>query len=78
MLEKTSKEPRQLYIEDIAPYKGELELWYIKNRDFFLDLKILFCTAWIVLFPKSQLYQKMFPDIPIAPADGEIARLRGI
>ena len=77
LLEKTSKEPRQLYIEDIAPYKGELELWYIKNRDFFLDLKILFCTAWIVLFPKSQLYQKMFPDIPIAPADGEIARLRG-
>ena len=78
LLEKTSKEPRQLYVEDIAPYKGELELWYIKNRDFFLDLKILFCTAWIVLIPKSQLYQKMFPDIPIAPADGEIARLRGI
>lgn len=78
LLEKTSKEPRQLYIEDIAPYKGELELWYIKNRDFFLDLKILFCTAWIVLFPKSQLYQKMFPDIPIAPADSEIARHCGI
>jgi len=78
LLEKTNKEPRQLYIEDIAPYKGELELWYIKNRAFILDLRILFCTTWTILFPNSKLYQKMFPDRPIAPADGEIARLRGM
>ena len=78
LLEKTNKELRQLYIEDIAPYKGELELWYSKNRTFLLDLKILFCTVWVILFPNSKLYQKLFPDTPSPPADSDIVRLRGI
>ena len=77
LLERTTKEPRKLYTEDIAPYKGELELWYNKHQSFWLDLKILFCTAWVVLFSKSKLYQTLFPDIPNPPTDGEIARIRG-
>ena len=77
LVERTSKQPRELYTEDIAPYKGELELWYNQHRSFWLDLKILFCTAWVVLFSHSKIYQKMFPSIPSPPGDGEIARLRG-
>ena len=76
LVEKTSKDPRQFYVEDIAPFKGALELWYIDNRSFLLDLKILFCTAWVVVFPNSELYSKLFSGAPSPPADGEIARLR--
>ena len=76
LVERSNKKPLELYTEDIAPHKGELELWYNKNRSFWLDLKILFCTAWVVLFSKSKMYETLFPDIPKPPADGEIMRLR--
>ncbi len=75
LMEKTDKDLRQLYIEDIAPYKGALELWYIDNRTFFMDLKILFFTIWIVLFSSSKIHRKLFPNVPQVPADGELARI---
>lgn len=77
LLEKTDKELQQFYIEDIAPYKGELELWYNQNRSFMMDLKIIAATAWAVVSPNSNVLRSMFPDAPLPPADGEIARLRG-
>jgi lipopolysaccharide/colanic/teichoic acid biosynthesis glycosyltransferase len=73
ILEKTKKEYRQCYREDIAPYKGKLELWYIDNQSIWLDLKILFCTSWVVLFPDSTLYQRLFRDLPQPDAGSEIA-----
>ena len=76
LLEKTDKELQQFYIEDIAPYKGELELWYNAHRSFMMDLKILACTAWVVLSPNSDILRQIFPDAPEPPADGEITRLR--
>ena len=51
----------------IASYKGELEMWYQKNLSFIVDLKIIFLTAWVVLFPKSQLVFKLFKNLPMKP-----------
>ena len=34
----TDKDPHDFYKRVIAPYKGELELWYQDNNSFFLDL----------------------------------------
>jgi lipopolysaccharide/colanic/teichoic acid biosynthesis glycosyltransferase len=31
--------------------KFELDIWYIDNQSFFLDIKILFLTAWHVVWP---------------------------
>ena len=45
--------------------KGELEMWYQKNNSFFLDLKLIFITAWVILSPNSKLYEKWFKDLPI-------------
>jgi len=56
--------PHVYYQKVIAPYKGELELWYQQNRSFTTDLKILFITAWVVLFPSNLLVYKVFKDIP--------------
>jgi lipopolysaccharide/colanic/teichoic acid biosynthesis glycosyltransferase len=52
------------YREDIAPYKGELELWYIDNRSLWLDLKLIFLTALVVINPRNMLYRKVVPDLP--------------
>lgn len=59
------EDPHEFYKRVIAPYKGELEMWYQKNKSFFLDLQLIFMTAWVILFPESRLYEKWFDDLPI-------------
>jgi lipopolysaccharide/colanic/teichoic acid biosynthesis glycosyltransferase len=40
-------------------------MWYQKYNSFILDLQLIFMTAWVILFPKSRLYEKWFKDLPI-------------
>ncbi len=56
--------PDECYAKVIAPYKGALELWYLKHIGFCADLAIIFLTAWVVLFPKSNIVYKIFKDLP--------------
>ena len=58
------EDPHKFYKRVIAPYKGELEMWYQENRSFFLDFQLIFMTAWVILFPKSYLYKKWFKNLP--------------
>jgi len=58
------EDPHKFYKRIIAPYKGELEMWYQDHRTFFLDLQLIFLTAWVILFPESRLYEKWFKDLP--------------
>ena len=58
------EDPHEFYKRVIAPYKGELEMWYQKNNSFFLDLQLIFLTAWVIIFPTSKLYEKWFKDLP--------------
>ncbi len=59
-----NEDPHEFYKRVIAPYKGELEIWYQNNSSFFLDLKLIFLTAWVILFPSSKLYEKWFKNLP--------------
>jgi lipopolysaccharide/colanic/teichoic acid biosynthesis glycosyltransferase len=59
--------PRECYDTLIAPYKGELELWYQQHQSFITDLKIILLTALVVLFTESKLPYRWFPDLP--PSD---------
>ena len=58
------EDPKDFYKRVIAPFKGELEMWYQENYSFLLDVKLIFITAWVVLFPTSKIYQKFFKDLP--------------
>jgi lipopolysaccharide/colanic/teichoic acid biosynthesis glycosyltransferase len=58
------EDPHDFYKRVIAPYKGELEMWYQSNCSFFLDLQLIFMTAWVILAPNSRLYEKWFKDLP--------------
>ena len=60
----TDEDPHEFYKRVIAPYKGELEMWYQKHNTFSLDLKLIFMTAWVILVPTSKLYEKWFKDLP--------------
>lgn len=57
----------ECYSKVIAPYKGQLEQWYIKNQSVLLYFKIIAVTAWVVIFPESKLYIKLFQGIPEVP-----------
>jgi len=54
----------EFYKNTIYPFKGEVEIWYQKNKSFFLDFKLIFITAWVIFYPKSKIYEKWFKDIP--------------
>lgn len=57
-------DPHLFYKNTIAPYKANLELWYQQNQSFLLDLQLIFLTFWVVIFPKSRIYEKCFKDLP--------------
>ena len=58
------EDPHDFYKRVIAPYKGKLEMWYQDHNSFFLDLQLIFLTAWVILSPTSNLYEKWFKDLP--------------
>jgi len=62
----------KFYKEKIAPYKTEVELWYLKKRSLFLDFKLVILTAWVILFPNSDVVEKIFKSLPKKPIDFDL------
>ena len=59
-----NENPHDFYKRVIAPYKGELEIWYQEKRSLTLDIQLIFMTAWVIVFPETRLYEKWFKDLP--------------
>ena len=59
-----NENPHDFYKRVIAPYKGELEIWYQKHRSIHLDFQLIFITAWAIVAPETRLYEKWFKDLP--------------
>lgn len=47
------------YREDIAPLKADLEIWYAQHQSLWLDLRIMFLTAWQIIRPQSRAYGRL-------------------
>ena len=60
-----NENPHDFYKRVIAPYKGELEIWYHSHRSVFLDSQLIFMTAWAIVYPETKLYEKWFKDLPV-------------
>ena len=58
---------RECYERVIAPYKGEVEIWYQKNASLYVDIMIILITAWVIIFPQSRIYYKIFKTLPRQP-----------
>ena len=56
------------YKEKIAPYKAEVEVWYYHNQSIFIDFKLIFLTAWVILFPSSNVVENIFKSLPKKPS----------
>ncbi len=67
VLMHASAEPERFYDEVIMPYKGLLEEWYVANQGLWTYLASIFATAWVVLFPSSQLVWRLFAGLPSPP-----------
>ncbi len=61
------RDPRQFYVEHIAPYKGAVEVWYQQHLSFWTDLRLLFLTVWVIWNPESDLHFRVFGDLPKLP-----------
>ena len=55
------------YRENISPHKAELEIWFVNNNSLWLYFKIIFITAWVVIFPGSKMPHSSFKGIPNLP-----------
>lgn len=55
----------KFYDEVIAPYKGELEQWYVKHHNLYTYFMLIGLTVWVVLFSDSKVYNVIFKDLPI-------------
>ena len=45
------EDAQDFYINVISPYKASLEIWYIENKSFLLNLKIILATILAVIYP---------------------------
>ena len=58
----------QFYKDKIAPYKVDVEIWYYHNKSVLLDFKLIFLTAWVIIFPKSNIIYKLLKSLPNKPS----------
>lgn len=64
ILSDPSVSPSILYKELIAPFKGQLELWYLENQSFYVDFMLLCLTLVAIFVPNKRLIYKVFPSLP--------------
>ena len=66
--EHLKEDPKVFYKRVIAPYKGELELWYAQNQSFMTDLKIILLTLFAIVSSEHDCsaYFENLPENTIA------------
>jgi lipopolysaccharide/colanic/teichoic acid biosynthesis glycosyltransferase len=61
-------DPNRFYDDVIAPYKGNLEEWYVANQGLRTYLLSIWVTAWVVMFSNSKVVWRAFPSLPRPPS----------
>ena len=67
VIASSKKNSVDCYKEDISPYKGELECWFVDNKSIYLYVALILITAWVVFIPNSKIVWKLFPKLPPPP-----------
>ena len=60
-------DPDWLYDHAIMPYKGDLERWYVRRQGLGNYFRLIALTAWVVVFPRSRVFWRVFRDLPEPP-----------
>lgn len=53
----------------IAPYKGALEVWFVKHRTIVTYFKLIWLTVLAVIKPSSKTWRTAFKDLPPVPVE---------
>ncbi|PNX53416.1 MAG: lipid carrier--UDP-N-acetylgalactosaminyltransferase [Thermoplasmata archaeon M9B2D] len=69
MLEHAPGDKMEFYDYVLAPYKGQLETWYVKNISLVNYFKVILATVWVLLVPRSKIYERWFEGLPTPPAE---------
>jgi lipopolysaccharide/colanic/teichoic acid biosynthesis glycosyltransferase len=67
LLDRVDGDRDHFHDEVIAPYKGELELWFARHRNLRSYIVLIALTAWYVVVPGSRLHLRLFRDLPAPP-----------
>ena len=59
--------PVDFYENVIAPYKGQLEEWFVKNKGLSLYFLSILITVWAIVFPSSKIAWKLLRNTPKPP-----------
>ena len=57
----------KFYDNVIAPYKGQVEAWYVDHQSMLTYFTVILVTVWVVLFPSSQIVWRVFKGLPVPP-----------
>ena len=66
IISNSGSNPRVFYNDIIAPYKGDLEIWYQEHISFLVDLKLLFLTVLVLFNPRIKVV-RFFKNLPPVP-----------
>lgn len=53
----------------IAPYKGQLEIWFVQHKSIVVYFKLIWFTVLAVLKPESKAWRTSFKDLPPVPPE---------
>jgi len=67
LLDRAGGDRKFMHDKVIAPYKGELEVWWTKHRTIGNYFMLIFLTAWALVSPRTKLWKKWFKDLPEVP-----------
>lgn len=63
-------ENRDLFHDTIiAPYKGQLEVWFVQHRNIITYFKLIWFTVLAVLKPSSKAWRNSFKNLPPIPSE---------
>jgi len=69
VLDRAGGDRKHLHDKVIAPYKGELEVWWTRHRTIGNYFKLIFLTAWALVSPRTKLWKTWFKDLPPVPEE---------
>ena len=68
-----AKDPKLFYFECIQPYKAELELWYLENKSFIVDMWIIFLTLGKIISKDNDIMFEIFKTLPKKDMEKELS-----
>jgi len=57
-------DPTSYYADVLAPYKADLEIWFVENKNLFLYFKCIILTIVVLIKPSYKNFKFFFKDLP--------------